>query len=224
MGAFVQIIQIDVIRAMRIVVLANKSQREALISAGVSADVVWVEQEDDLLHYGEADAFVDLQFVNVDRRCQLLEKLQPRPVIVNSVIDTLDDIGLPFARVNAWTTFLSSPVLEASCQSEATKAKANEAFSAFNKQVEWVPDAPGFVSARVISMIVNEAFLTLAEGVSTKEEINTAMKLGTAYPYGPFEWAEKIGLQSIVALLQKLSISQTRYTPAELLLQEALRS
>ena len=42
-------------------------------------------------------------------------------------------------------------------------------------------------------MIINEAFLALQEGVSTKEEINTAMKLGTNYPLGPFEWVEKIG-------------------------------
>jgi 3-hydroxybutyryl-CoA dehydrogenase len=70
-------------------------------------------------------------------------------------------------------------------------------------------------------MIINEAYLALAEGVSTKEEINTAMKLGTAYPFGPFDWAEKIGLKNIALLLQKLSSTQPRYTPAAGLLQEA---
>jgi 3-hydroxybutyryl-CoA dehydrogenase len=47
------------------------------------------------------------------------------------------------------------------------------------------------------------------------------MKLGTAYPFGPFEWSEMIGLQNIVALLQQLSTRQPRYTPAPLLLQAA---
>jgi 3-hydroxybutyryl-CoA dehydrogenase len=65
-----------------------------------------------------------------------------------------------------------------------------------------------------------QAFIALGEGVSTIEEINTAMKLGTAYPYGPFEWVEKIGVQNIVTLLHKLSKTQFRYTPSELLVQE----
>jgi 3-hydroxybutyryl-CoA dehydrogenase len=50
--------------------------------------------------------------------------------------------------------------------------------------------------------------------------MDTAMKLGTAYPYGPFEWGNKIGLQNIVNLLKKLSKKQPRYTPCELLVQE----
>ena len=54
-------------------------------------------------------------------------------------------------------------------------------------------------------MIVNEAFIALKEDVSTKNEIDTAMKLGTNYPYGPFEWCEKIGREKIRSLLQQLS-------------------
>ena len=49
------------------------------------------------------------------------------------------------------------------------------------------PDIPGFISARVVSMIINEAYFALEEEVSSKEEIDTAMKLGTNYPYGPFD-------------------------------------
>jgi 3-hydroxybutyryl-CoA dehydrogenase len=69
-------------------------------------------------------------------------------------------------------------------------------------------------------MIINEAFFALSENVTTIEEIDTAMKLGTAYPYGPFEWGNKIGLQNIVTLLKKLSKKQPRYIPCELLVQE----
>ncbi len=81
-------------------------------------------------------------------------------------------------------------------------------------------DIPGFITPRVISMIINEAYFALAQGVSTPEEIDKAMKLGTAYPYGPLEWATRIGLQNIVTLLQKLSVAQSRYAPCELLVQE----
>jgi 3-hydroxybutyryl-CoA dehydrogenase len=60
------------------------------------------------------------------------------------------------------------------------------------------------VALRVISCIVNEAFLTLSEGVATAEDIDEAMKLGANYPQGPFEWTEEIGAPSILQMLDSL--------------------
>lgn len=76
------------------------------------------------------------------------------------------------------------------------------------------------ISLRIISMIVNEAYFALGDGISTKEEIDTAMKLGTNYPYGPFEWSQKIGLKKIYALLQNLGREKERYAAAPLLKYE----
>ena len=96
----------------------------------------------------------------------------------------------------------------------AEKKHATEtAFSLFNKTIQWLPDEPGFVTPRVISMVINEAFISLKEGVSTEDEIDIAMKLGTNYPYGPFEWSNKIGIGNVNSLLQKLGATQKRYTP-----------
>ncbi len=64
---------------------------------------------------------------------------------------------------------------------------------------------------------INEAWFALEENVSSKEEIDVAMKLGTNYPYGPFEWASLIGIEKIFELLQKLSTYDKRYLPATLL-------
>ena len=69
-------------------------------------------------------------------------------------------------------------------------------------------------------MIINEAYFALGEGVSSKEEIDTAMKLGTNYPMGPFEWGINIGLKNVSGLLSALAEINPRYTPAELLKQE----
>ena len=69
----------------------------------------------------------------------------------------------------------------------------------------WTPDDYGFIAARIIAMIINEAYYALQENVSTKQQIDIAMKLGTNYPYGPFEWSEKIGIEKIYLLLKKLS-------------------
>ena len=52
-------------------------------------------------------------------------------------------------------------------------------------------------------MIINEAYFTWEAGTSTKEEIDIAMKLGTGYPYGPFEWGEKIGLSRDCGIVEK---------------------
>jgi 3-hydroxybutyryl-CoA dehydrogenase len=60
------------------------------------------------------------------------------------------------------------------------------------------------LALRVISCIVNEAFLALSEGVATAEDIDRAMKLGANYPKGPFEWVEEIGAHSIVETLDSL--------------------
>jgi len=71
-------------------------------------------------------------------------------------------------------------------------------------------------------IIINEAFLTVEENVSVEKEIDTAMKLGTNYPYGPFEWGEKIGLNKVVYLLEVLEKEQNRYKPAGLLKNKIL--
>ena len=87
--------------------------------------------------------------------------------------------------------------------------------------MEWVADITGFISLRVVASIINEAYFALEQQVSSKEEIDTAMKLGTNYPYGPFEWSEKIGLKNIYSLLRHLTVEQKRYEPAALLTKEA---
>lgn len=66
---------------------------------------------------------------------------------------------------------------------------------------EVVADQAGLVSPRVICMIINEAYYTLEEGTATREDIDLAMKLGTNYPFGPFEWSERIGLKQVVRVL-----------------------
>jgi 3-hydroxybutyryl-CoA dehydrogenase len=76
------------------------------------------------------------------------------------------------------------------------------------------------IAARTIAMIVNEAYFGWGDGISTKKDIDTAMKLGTNYPYGPFEWSEKIGLRKIYQLLKTLSEKENRYAIAPALEKE----
>jgi 3-hydroxybutyryl-CoA dehydrogenase len=195
---------------MRVAVLANENLKEELLSHSTLQieNIIWVDTFENLQHC-EADAFIDLVFER--KHLTSLQSLLPKFIIINSVEETLAETDSSFVRINGWPTFLQSRIIEASSLDNSNRSKAEEAFSLFNKKLEWLPDEIGFVTPRVICMIINEAFIALKEGVSTKEEIDTAMKLGTNYPYGPFEWAEKIGVEKIKGLLEKLSRLE-RYT------------
>jgi len=207
---------------MRLVVLANEQLKEELLSTGIndSCKIDWINSSKELSSYADADAVIDLLFEHNGYDSTHLTDLLKRPVFVNSMNKTIAEIGLPVIRINAWPGFLKRSVAEVCCDNDADKNEAEKILHLLNRKAEWVPDIKGFISARVVSMIINEAYFALQENVSTKEEIDIAMRLGTNYPFGPFEWSKKIGLKNIAALLTELSISEKRYQPASLLLKE----
>jgi 3-hydroxybutyryl-CoA dehydrogenase len=202
---------------MKIVVSGPKSLFEELVERTIasSARTIYVETADEFLDHADADAYVDLGFENNTERKKLLATVLPKPVFINSVSCSLTETNDSFVRINGWATFLKRSIIEASAN-DTVQNKAEQVLASLNKKIDWVVDIPGFISARVISMIINEAYFALREGVSTKAEIDIAMKLGTNYPYGPFEWSEKI-----YELLTALSKINSRYKPASLLTKEA---
>ena len=202
---------------MHWVVLADNSQREEFISQGIAnaVNIDWIRSPGDFADHKGADVYFDLQFEFTPARVKILSPLPAGKVIVNSVVHTLEDIRLDITRINAWPGFLSGASIEASGDINEKVA------SAWGKKIELLPDTPGFVSARVVSMIINEAYMVVEQGISSREDIDTAMKLGTNYPYGPFEWASKIGLKNIHQLLLELSKTQSRFQPCALLTKEA---
>jgi 3-hydroxybutyryl-CoA dehydrogenase len=205
---------------MQIVVCGTESSKQELLQQGVQpgCSVQYVSSIESLPDY-RADAFIHFSFNNAKEEIALLKQLKGL-VIINSVTYTLSETDASFIRINGWPGFLNSKI-EGSFLKEDLKMKAEIVFEQFNKTMEWLPDEPGFITCRVVSMIINEAYFALQEGVSTKGEMDEAMKLGTAYPYGPFEWAKKIGLRNVVQLLTRLTKEKSRYAPAPLLIQEA---
>jgi len=86
-----------------------------------------------------------------------------------------------------------------------------------------VPDRVGLIFPRIVSMIINEAAQVYSEQVASKEDIDTAMKLGTNYPFGPLEWADRLGVElvyNILAALQR-DFGEDRYRPHPLLKEMA---
>jgi 3-hydroxybutyryl-CoA dehydrogenase len=210
---------------MKLVVLANEQQKEELLSAGFNDNckIIWINSSNEFSSHPDADAILDLLFEENNYDVSHLKSFLQKTVIINSVSKTISEIGLPFIRINAWPGFLKREITEAACGSGSNKKEVERILSSFNKKTEWTPDIKGFISARVVSMIINEAWFTLEEKVSTKEDIDIAMKLGTNYPYGPFEWGKKIGLKNIAGLLSELSLLEKRYEPATLLIKEAAK-
>lgn len=144
----------------------------------------------------------------------LYERFQG-PVFIHSVTQTLAEKKAPdhWIRLNAWPGMLGRPALEAAAHPQV-RHQAEEVAAVLGKKMIWVDDIPGLVTPRTLVMIINEAACALEEGVSNQDSIDIAMKLGTNYPKGPFEWAEAIGWQRISKLQQVLAANDPIYQPA----------
>lgn len=88
-----------------------------------------------------------------------------------------------------------------------------------NKVPVEVNDYPGFVANRILMPMINEAIITLHEGVAGVEEIDTVMKLGMAHPMGPLQLADFIGLDVCLAIMNVLyeGFGNPKYAPCPLL-------
>ncbi len=163
--------------------------------------------------------------LNTDAIFILEEKIIPdysitsKTIFINSVCITLKELNTAanVVRINGWNGFLSRPNWEIA---GSINERVISIFTALNKKFTAVPDEAGFIAARILAMIINEAWFTSGDEVSTKDNIDIAMRLGTNYPYGPFEWGKLIGEKNIFTLLQKLSTTNKRYLPAPLLQQK----
>jgi 3-hydroxybutyryl-CoA dehydrogenase len=83
-------------------------------------------------------------------------------------------------------------------------AAAREFAGALGKTVVSSKDTPGFVTTRGLAVLGNEAVWMLYEGTATKEDIDTAYKLGFHHPMGPFELLDLVGLDTMLSILDVL--------------------
>jgi 3-hydroxybutyryl-CoA dehydrogenase len=197
---------------MILAVLASDNQkREIAESVFFKQHEVVFSENNSLWAHHNADAYLDLGFEPTEEKISSLARLLSKPVMVNAVIPTIDEIHPGFIRVNGWPGFLKGKYLEAAAKEE-TKQKA---INLFGDQLKFVNDIPGLFSPRIVAMIINEAFFTWEAGTATKEDIDIAMKLGTGYPYGPFEWALLIGEEKVAKLLIRLASENSIYELAQ---------
>lgn len=189
---------------MKLIAIGNIDLYNELSQSISNAEIVHRESADNIS--GVDGVFLLDGFTTLN----LLAKV---PVFVNSVAETLAETNAPqhYIRLNGWKSFLQRSTWELAGHIN-TEAKA--ILQGLGKEYIVCADEPGFISPRPLAMIINEAFFALGENVSTKKEIDIAMKLGTNYPYGPFEWANIIGEKNILSLLRKLAQKDSKYFPS----------
>lgn len=80
-------------------------------------------------------------------------------------------------------------------------------------------ESPGFVTTRLICILINEALHTLQEGVASAEDIDSAMRIGYDFRYGPLEMCDRFGLDSVLAAMERMfrEYGELKYRPSVLL-------
>lgn len=155
------------------------------------------------------DVIFDLNFEDDPSNLPLYGALKEKAVFVSAVKLSLAEaiyttgskIKCRLFGINALPTFLAQSKWEVSMYRKFETPELVKIMEALGIDYLPVEDRVGMVKARVIFMIINEACYTLQEGTATIEDIDMAMKLGTNYPFGPFEWCDKIGVTSVFETL-----------------------
>ncbi|MFN4083635.1 MAG: 3-hydroxyacyl-CoA dehydrogenase family protein [Bacteroidia bacterium] len=179
------------------------------------------------------DIIFDLKFDDSPNQLKYYAPLKDKWVFVcavkqqlaKAVFDCGNRVSCNLVGINALPTFINKPLAELSLYQTNLAEKLKELMTMFNWQYRLVEDRVGMVTPRIICMIINEACYTLQEKTANIEDIDTSMKLGTNYPMGPFEWANKIGIKHVYETLEALfaDTHDERYKVCPLLKTKYLR-
>jgi 3-hydroxybutyryl-CoA dehydrogenase len=214
---------------MNILVIGNEVNRvEIAKKFGTQHTYNFAESLTELTPIQEAEVVFDFISETAPDTLKVYEQISAS-VFLDTTLSSLSEIiaeadlkklifgfcGLP--------TFVSRDLLEVCINNESDEVTLNEVCRMLNTKYSLVKDQIGFITPRIICMIINEAYFTVEEGTATREDIDLAMKLGTNYPFGPFEWAGKIGRQNVVNVLDTVHrvSNDVRYEVCPLLRTES---
>jgi 3-hydroxybutyryl-CoA dehydrogenase len=176
------------------------------------------------------DLVIDLLFDAHPENAAVYAQYPAIPVLAGVVKTSLQAVkktyGCTLIGCNWLPGFIDMPVTEISLL-EATQQPI---LAAIMQQLGWeyelVQDVVGMVTPRVVCMIINEAYMAAETNTASREDIDVAMKLGTNYPMGPFEWSKKIGIKEVYEVLAAVytATGNERYAISELLEKEARKN
>jgi 3-hydroxybutyryl-CoA dehydrogenase len=201
---------------MKIVIASNPSL--PLPFDKMEAELTRLNDARHFEQHSDGDLYIDFLFNG------LFYSPAEKPLLINETIHSFDFMNTgdrPAGRFCGWQSFVERGTWEV-----AVNRNNGSYLPLFTKvtgkQFNIVKDIAGLITPRMVAMIVNEAYCALSEKLSTKDEIDLAMKLGTNYPFGPFEWADMIGVTNIIALLEKIGASKKGFGAHPLMRTEEL--
>jgi len=187
----------------------------------------------DLKPFSECDFVVEAVSENLPLKLKIFAELDT--TCRKGVILATNTSSLPITRVAAATgrqpevigMHFMNPVpimkLVEIVSGQGTSADTVAATRALAEKMGKTPvvaqDYPGFISNRVLMPMINEAIYTLYEGVGSRDDIDTVMKLGMNHPMGPLTLADFIGLDTCLSILEILhdGFGDPKYRPCPLL-------
>lgn len=218
---------------------------DKLLTKDVSKGKITQQQKQDTLNNlipstdlgdgADCDLVVEAIVENMAVKCELFRKLDG--ICKPSCILATNTSSLPITEIAAATgrpeqvigMHFMNPVpvmkLVEIIRGLATSAETYDAIRteslALGKTPVEVRDVPGFISNRVLQVMINEAIYCLYEGVGSAEDIDTVMKLGMNHPMGPLQLADFIGLDTVLAIVETLyeGYADSKYRPCPLLRQ-----
>ncbi|OEK01043.1 3-hydroxybutyryl-CoA dehydrogenase [Roseivirga sp. 4D4] len=181
----------------------------------------------------DADLVVEAATENVDIKLKIFEDLESftKP----SCILASNTSSIPITKIGSVTKrpdkvigmHFMNPVpvmkLVEVIRGYATSDEVTSLIMETSKKLGKVPtevnDYPGFIANRILMPMINEAIISLHEGVAGVEEIDTVMKLGMAHPMGPLQLADFIGLDICLSIMNVLyeGFGNPKYAPCPLL-------
>lgn len=187
----------------------------------------------DLKDMGSADYVVEAAVEREDLKFQIFKDLDH--ICNPEVILATNTSSIPIGRIAAQTgrpekvigMHFMNPVpvmklvevIRGIATSDDTFKITWELAEKFGKTPALANDYPGFIANRILMPMINEAVFCLYQGVGTREDIDTVMKLGMNHPMGPLTLADLIGLDTCLAIMETMyeGFKDSKYRPCPLL-------
>ncbi len=200
---------------MKILVVADEPRQSELLHKLRKADAVDALNEEEFFEFDDFDSYDAIFDLNFENHIEALEEyaaLRNTLIVVSGIKTALCELvyleefdeEVNLVGLCDLPGLINRDKAEISLLNEGDSIKA----IAFFKSLDWpciiIKDRVGMVTPRIILMIINEASYTLQEGTASIDDIDSSMKLGTNYPFGPFEWCDKIGVENVYETLEAI--------------------
>ncbi len=222
---------------MQIIAIGDDQRYEELRKklASLQIDITRItDVEEEMDEIKTADIIFDLNFDDDADNLAFYASLKDKYIFVSAVKTSLaeqvyvlgEKLKCKLIGMNAIPTFIDRERWELSLYYSFMAEDVQKIMSQLKINYDIVADRVGMVTPRILFMIINEACYTLQEGTASIEDIDQGMKLGTSYPFGPFEWCDRIGITDVFETLVSIyeDTKEERYKICPLLKNKYLRN